>query len=50
VVTADGAREAAGANPDAELVEIPDAGHMVFWDNPSGALALLRGLLRNTAC
>jgi len=26
-------------------VEIPDAGHMVFWDNPRAALALLREAL-----
>jgi N-formylmaleamate deformylase len=46
VVTADGAEEAAKANPAAELVQIPDAGHMVFWDNPEAALHLLREALR----
>jgi N-formylmaleamate deformylase len=42
VVTADGAEEAAKANPGASMTEIPDAGHMVFWDNPPAALSLLR--------
>ncbi|WP_433189827.1 alpha/beta fold hydrolase [Actinoallomurus sp. CA-150999] len=45
VVTQSGAAEAARANPAARLVEIPDAGHMVFWDNPGGALAALREAL-----
>jgi N-formylmaleamate deformylase len=45
VVTQDGAVEAARANPAARLVEIPDAGHMVFWDNPGAALAALREAL-----
>ena len=47
VVTADGAEEAAKANPAAALVAIPDAGHMVFWDNPAGALHLLREALHD---
>lgn len=46
VVTAEGAAEAARALPGARLTEIPDAGHMVFWDNPDTALALLREALR----
>jgi N-formylmaleamate deformylase len=45
VVTEAGAAEAARANPTARLVEIPDAGHMVFWDNPGAALAALREAL-----
>ncbi|GAB3975479.1 alpha/beta hydrolase [Actinoallomurus acanthiterrae] len=45
VVTRAGAAEAARANPAARLVEIPDAGHMVFWDNPGAALAALREAL-----
>ncbi|MEV7005086.1 alpha/beta hydrolase [Streptosporangium sp. NPDC051022] len=45
VVTAEGAEEASRANPAARTVEIPDAGHMVFWDNPGGALAALREAL-----
>ena len=42
VVTAAGAAQAAEANPHARLVEVPDSGHMVFWDNPVAALDLLR--------
>jgi N-formylmaleamate deformylase len=42
VVTAEGAAEAARANPAARLVEIPGAGHMVFWDNPAAAMKALR--------
>ncbi|GAA2890128.1 alpha/beta hydrolase [Pseudonocardia halophobica] len=45
VVTAEGAKEAEATNPAASLVEIPDAGHMVFWDNPDAALRLLREAL-----
>ncbi|MFF3490116.1 alpha/beta fold hydrolase [Streptomyces sp. NPDC002795] len=48
VVTAEGAAEAAAANPAARMVRIPDAGHMVFWDNPAPALDLLRTALRQT--
>lgn len=46
VVTADGAAEAAERNPAAELVEIPGAGHMIFWDEPEAALGALRDALR----
>jgi N-formylmaleamate deformylase len=45
VVTAEGAAEAATRNPAARLVEIPGAGHMVFWDEPAAALARLREVL-----
>ena len=45
VVPPDGAFRAAKANPAAQLVEIPDAGHMVFWDNPDFALTALRDAL-----
>lgn len=45
VVTAAGAAELAAANPDAELVEVKDAGHMVFWDQPQASLAVLRDLV-----
>jgi N-formylmaleamate deformylase len=45
VVTADGAAEAAKTNPAARLVGVPDAGHMVFWDNPAVALATVRGVM-----
>ncbi|GAA2618132.1 alpha/beta hydrolase [Streptomyces axinellae] len=46
VVTAEGAAEAARALPGAALTEVPDAGHMLFWDNPETALGLLREALR----
>ncbi|MFE5021761.1 alpha/beta fold hydrolase [Streptomyces sp. NPDC056656] len=42
VVSAQGAAEAATRNPGARMMRIPDAGHMVFWDNPEPALELLR--------
>ncbi|WP_214367256.1 alpha/beta fold hydrolase [Pseudonocardia sp. H11422] len=45
VVTAAGVAEAKAANPGARIVEIPDAGHMVFWDNPEVALRLTREAL-----
>ena len=45
VVTADGVAEARAANPAATFVEIPAAGHMVFWDNPAPALTLVREAL-----
>lgn len=45
VVTAAGAKEAVEANPAAALVEIPEAGHMVFWDAPQAAVDLLRTAL-----
>ncbi|MFD9029676.1 alpha/beta fold hydrolase [Streptomyces sp. NPDC059567] len=45
VVTAAGAEEAARANPSAALHGIPGAGHMIFWDTPTAALATLRTAL-----
>jgi N-formylmaleamate deformylase len=45
VVTAAGAAEAAATNPAARLVEVPGAGHMVFWDEPQEARRLLREVL-----
>jgi len=45
VVTAEGAAEAAATNPAATLVEVPGAGHMVFWDEPEAAFHLLREAL-----
>ncbi|MGY1823325.1 alpha/beta fold hydrolase [Geodermatophilus sp. SYSU D00079] len=45
VVTAAGAAEAARTNPAAELVEVPGAGHMVFWDTPGPALEATRRAL-----
>ncbi|MER8162285.1 alpha/beta hydrolase [Streptomyces sp. NPDC094472] len=47
VVTEVGAAEAARKNPTASLSRIPDAGHMLFWDNPPAALASLREALRS---
>jgi N-formylmaleamate deformylase len=47
VVTAAGAAEAAAANPAARLVEVPGAGHMVFWDEPEAGRRLLREILSN---
>ncbi|NMH97902.1 alpha/beta fold hydrolase [Pseudonocardia acidicola] len=45
VVTAAGAAEAARANPQARLVAVPAAGHMVFWDNPPVAVQAVRDAL-----
>lgn len=42
VVTAAGVAQARAANPAARFVEIPRAGHMVFWDSPGVALRRLR--------
>ncbi|MGE2730203.1 alpha/beta fold hydrolase [Mycolicibacterium vaccae] len=41
-------REAEQTNPHAELVEVPSAGHMVFWDNPDVAVEVVRGALSAT--
>ncbi|MFE7420257.1 alpha/beta fold hydrolase [Rhodococcus sp. NPDC057529] len=46
VVTPAGAKEAATTHPAAQLIEVPGAGHMVFWDEPTAALAALRAILR----
>jgi N-formylmaleamate deformylase len=46
VVTAAGAEEAARLLPTATLTVVPDAGHMLFWDNFPTALAALREALR----
>ncbi|MDV8071349.1 alpha/beta hydrolase [Rhodococcus sp. IEGM 1366] len=46
VVTAEGVAYAEFTNPGAEFVSVPDAGHMVFWDNPDGALTVVRHLLQ----
>ncbi|MCZ2837326.1 alpha/beta fold hydrolase [Modestobacter sp. VKM Ac-2985] len=45
VVTAAGAGEARAAHPEAGFASIPGAGHMVFWDNVPGALAVTREVL-----
>ena len=49
VVTSAGAAEAALANPHADIVEVPGAGHMVFWDEPARGLAAVRAALRGLA-
>jgi N-formylmaleamate deformylase len=46
VVTPAGATEAAESRPDASLHRIPGAGHMIFWDAPSAAIAALRTAVR----
>ncbi|MFC4497762.1 alpha/beta fold hydrolase [Streptomyces ovatisporus] len=46
VVTEAGVREAARTHLGARLTRVPDAGHMVFWDNPDAALDVLRDALR----
>ncbi|MFE7297033.1 alpha/beta fold hydrolase [Streptomyces sp. NPDC057579] len=46
VVTAAGAAEARAALPSATVTAVPDAGHMIFWDNPPAALDALRAALR----
>ncbi|WP_145692144.1 alpha/beta fold hydrolase [Rhodococcus rhodochrous] len=45
MVTEQSIEEARPLNPAARLVEVPDAGHMVFWDAPKPALAALRSVL-----
>jgi N-formylmaleamate deformylase len=46
VVTADGLARARSANPAARYIGVPDAGHMVFWDQPgAGATVLERALV-----
>jgi N-formylmaleamate deformylase len=38
---------AAATNPAARLVEVPAAGHMVFWDEPEAVRHQLREILGN---
>ena len=45
VVDADGAAEARTTNPAATVSAIPEAGHMVFWDNPAASLETIRAFL-----
>ncbi|MDI2125959.1 alpha/beta fold hydrolase [Yinghuangia seranimata] len=45
VVTEAGAAEAVRGNPGARYEAVPDAGHMVFWDNPPAGLAATRAAL-----
>ncbi|MFG2138245.1 alpha/beta fold hydrolase [Streptomyces sp. NPDC048650] len=45
VVTAAGATEAQTRLPAASCSAVPDAGHMIFWDNPPASLRALREAL-----
>jgi N-formylmaleamate deformylase len=45
VVTAEGAAEAAAANPSATVAAVPGAGHMIPWDEHAAFLAVVRPLL-----
>jgi N-formylmaleamate deformylase len=42
VVSKEGAAEVAAANPRAEVVELPGAGHMLPWDDLAGFLAVVQ--------
>jgi N-formylmaleamate deformylase len=46
VVGPDGAAELAAANPRAQVVELPGAGHMLPWDDLDGFVEIVRGFLR----
>ncbi|MFJ9413508.1 alpha/beta fold hydrolase [Streptomyces sp. NPDC101227] len=46
VVTAAGVARARALLPAASFAAVPDAGHMIFWDNPPAALSALREALR----
>lgn len=48
VVTDSSMEEVRAVRPDAVYREIPDAGHMVFWDNVDGALSCLVDAVRET--
>jgi N-formylmaleamate deformylase len=45
VVSGEGAAEAAERNPRAELIRIPDAAHMIPWENLDGFLEAVRPIL-----
>jgi N-formylmaleamate deformylase len=45
VVTAEGAEEAALVNSGANIAAIPDAGHMIPWDNMLGFLDVVRSFI-----
>ncbi|MYW96189.1 alpha/beta hydrolase [Amycolatopsis rubida] len=45
MVTRAGAAEARAANRAARLVEVPAAGHMVFWDAPDAGVSAVREVL-----
>jgi N-formylmaleamate deformylase len=44
-VTAEGAAEVAAAHPAATVHAVPDAGHMIPWDEHAAFLAAVRPLL-----
>ncbi len=46
VVTPEGLAEITAANPDAEVVGITDAGHMIPWENLSDFVTAVRGFVR----
>lgn len=45
VVNAAGAAKVRTTNPAATISAIPEAGHMVSWDNPTASLEMVRSLL-----
>jgi N-formylmaleamate deformylase len=49
VVTPRGSAELAERNPQASVVAVPHAGHMVFWDEPDASLGTLRSVLGRLA-
>ena len=49
VVTAEGVRALEAVNPEATVIRIPGAGHMVPWDSPAPFAAAVLGLLRQFA-
>jgi N-formylmaleamate deformylase len=46
VVTQEGAEELRDLHPEIEIVSVPDAAHMIPWDNLPGFLDSIRGFLR----
>lgn len=49
MVTADDARRLANTAPEAAVIPVPDAGHMVPWDNLPGFLAAVDAALMTTS-
>jgi N-formylmaleamate deformylase len=49
VVTDDGAVDLRTSNPDIPIVGVPDAGHMIPWDNYEGFLSVVRSFLASSA-
>jgi N-formylmaleamate deformylase len=44
-VTEAGARELTAARPDVPILVVPEAGHMIPWDDLDGFLRVARGFL-----